>query len=111
MQELVDAVTKLVTEEYDRAAKKFGEYHTSEHQAFAVALEELEEAQEEVQTATDVLGGWWQLVRSKDADMKSKLITISQLQVNAILGACELIQLGAMAHKAAISLIHDTEEK
>ena len=109
MQELVDAVTKLVTEEYDRAAQKFGDYHTSEHQAFAVALEELEEAQTELQTATDVLGGWWDLVKSKDADNKAKLITIGQLQVNAILGACELIQLAAMAHKAAISLIHDTE--
>lgn len=99
MKELIEAVQHLEEEEYDRASAKFGPIHTSEHQGFAVLLEELEEASEEMCHASNYLNNLWKLIKSKAAEDKDKLALLNAIGNKATLAACEAIQVAAMAYK------------
>lgn len=100
MEELFRDVQVLINDEYGRAAEKFGDVHHSDHEAFAVALEELEESADELNTMTRILYDFWSLVKSKDATDADKLRMLSGLQRAATFAACEVIQVAAMALKA-----------
>ena len=91
-------VERLVKEEYDRASKQHGERFNSPHEAYAVMLEELEEAEHEYENARDFLKEIW--YQTKKDDLMSCIVLAKDIQQFAENAAAEMIQLAAMAHKA-----------
>lgn len=109
MQELVNSVEKLVEEEYGRASAEFGPRNATDHESFAVLLEEMEEAQVEGNNAyTDLHGFWSQVKRNSSPAVKAHYLT--KVQSSALLAACEYIQVAAMAHKARLTALPYEEE-
>lgn len=99
MKKLIESVDLLVNEEYDRASKDHGARFHSQHEAYAVIKEEVEEAQEELIKVDSRLFDFW----SKNCRRDSTEIaddTLIALKSYAINAASECIQIAAMAHKA-----------
>lgn len=99
MDKLISDVAELVKEEYARASEKFGATNHSDHESYAVLLEEVEEAQAEVAEVYFQLSRFWELVKAND-DNPSKVSRLLELERKSLLAACELIQVTAMALKA-----------
>ena len=104
MDELISNVQSLAEQEYERASELFGAVHNSEHEAFAVLLEEIEEASQEIGTATSALYELWNLIKSKASTEPEKLDLLAAIRARAVLAACESIQVAAMAHKFICTL-------
>lgn len=98
MDQLIREVTDLVGEEYQRAAAKFGPKNNSPHESYAVLLEETEEAQEQVSVIQSRMDAFWLTVKGDAPDAMGAYLNSTKRA--AILGACELIQVAAMADKA-----------
>lgn len=98
MDQLIEAVTVLVEEEYKRAAAKFGPKNHSPHESYAVLLEETEEAQEQVAVLQSRMDAFWLTVKGDATDAMGAYL--NSIKKAAILGACEFIQVAAMADKA-----------
>lgn len=98
MDQLIREVTGLVGEEYQRAAAKFGPKNNSPHESYAVLLEEIEEAQEQVSVIQSRMDAFWLTVKGDAPDAMGAYL--NSIKRAAILGACELIQVAAMADKA-----------
>lgn len=96
MKQLRKKVNKLVEDEYALASKDHGARFHSQHEAYAVIMEEVEEAHEEMHKIGMSLGEFWKKCRS-DSDGNQELIELETHAKNTI---CELIQVAAMAHKA-----------
>lgn len=96
MKELKEAVKGLVREEYERAAKKFGEKFNSPHEAYAVLKEEMEEAQKEMRYTLGQTEVYW--IRIKENRITDG--TLEVIEERALNAACELIRVAAMAYKA-----------
>ena len=103
MEKLLNDVKGLVDEEYCRAAVKFGATNNSDHESYAVLLEEMEEAEAEVAQARVQLEKFW-LLTKENADDLSKLSRLMEAGRRAQLAACELIQVAAMFKKAAATV-------
>lgn len=106
MTKLVEKVTNLVKEEYELASAVHGAKHNSPHEAYGVILEELQEASYEDVNTRRMFQNFWDEVKvnAKTED----LITISEnMRNSAILCACEMIQVAAMAHKAMQGFVID----
>lgn len=97
MKELKEAVKVLMNEEYERAAKRFGESFHSPHEAYAVILEEKEEAGWELMDLKYSIDLFWESVKKDDTEYQDALKGIEKHALNA---ACECIQVAAMAYKA-----------
>lgn len=97
MEDLIKGVQSLASQEYDRAAVKFGLMNHSDHESYSVIKEELEEAGDEYMALHSSLKDFWELVKSKDADDADKHVALVSLESGAILAACECIQVAAMA--------------
>lgn len=94
MKELKEAVEKLVSEELERANKKFPMFH-SVHEGYAVLKEEIEETENEVDELKMRLDYLWNNIRlDLIGDMHAD--KIYNLSINA---AAEAIQVAAMAQK------------
>lgn len=89
----------LIQEELAEA-NKIHPLFQSPHEAYAVILEELEEAEEELQWIRKQLGQMWSLIRQ---DCGAEEI-LHQIKGHAVFAAQEIIQVGAMAQKALDSL-------
>lgn len=100
MEKLIKDVQNLVNEEYDRASAKFGATNNSDHESYAVLLEEMEEAQSEVAEVHFQLQHFWELTKANDDDL-SKYSRLLEMERRALLAACEMIQVTAMTKKAA----------
>ncbi len=103
MDDLIAEVRELVDKEYGRASVKFGSRNNSDHESYAVLLEELEEAHAECGAAHDVLRYFWDLVKRNGSD-EEKYKICNKLEACALLAACEFIQVAAMAQKAALTV-------
>lgn len=103
MEKLMIDVQELVKEEYYRASVKFGVTNNSDHESYAILLEELEEAEVEVTDVQNQLAKFWELTKANDDDL-SKYSRLLELERRAELAACELIQVAAMAQKAAMTV-------
>ena len=103
MQKLITEVSELVEKEYGRAGARFGLTNHSDHESYAIMLEELEEAQADVESLEKQMQIFWLFVKNNDsADYKHE--RLMAVQRSALLAACEFIQVAAMAKKAALTL-------
>lgn len=110
MDELIQLVDKIIAGEYYRAALEHGRINHSDHQSYAVSLEEFEEALFEVECTATALDRFWTLVKT-DAHNAAKLESLDALNRKAMLAACELIQVAATARKAALTIRERGEGK
>ena len=95
-------VQDLIQAEYKNACDKFGEKYHSLHEGYAVLLEEMEEAQNEVDKTKCNLDILWEKIKNQD-DIYSFIRFIDCTTFNAIQ---ELAQVGA-----ALMKIKNTLEK
>ena len=98
MDQLIKDVSKLVVEEYQRAAAEHGPAAHSSHEGYALIKEEAEEAQEQMAIVDQKLTFLWEDVKNDYPSIQPN--HLSEIKKAAILGACELIQVAAMADKA-----------
>lgn len=99
MKELKEAVKGLVREEYERAAESFGEKFNSPHEAYAVILEEMEEANAEFEFMGADMNWLWRFIKKDERHNAKKFL--KNIELYAINPACECIQVAAMAYKAS----------
>lgn len=103
MEKLIVEVAELIEREYGRAGAKFGFTNHSDHESYAIILEELQEAKADIDSFERELSLFWSTVKADDDDYY-KYARLLQMQSVALLGACEMIQVAAMAKKAAITV-------
>lgn len=97
-------IEKLINDELRAANKKFPLF-SSWHEAYAVILEEVEEAQEEVAIMSEIeLESLWSSIRSKTSNEADRFMKIGIIRGCAVRAIEELIQVAAMCDKAVISL-------
>ncbi len=101
MKQLLKDIEKLVWEEYDRATEKFGVTFNGPHEAYAVMLEEYQEARDALDDGELLLmATYWESVKKNDTTREQ----LANIAVAALHTAAECVQLAAMAHKAIISM-------
>lgn len=99
MKELKEAARALMYEEYERAAKKFGESFYSPHEACAVILDGAEKAELDLRHFKMLLEYYW-CIDVKRNDMEHQNSRLKEIEETVLNAACELIQVAAMAQKA-----------
>lgn len=103
-------IEKLINEELQNANKKFPPF-SSWHEAYAVILEEVEEADEETNVmCTLYLDRLWQDIRAKASSEADRFEDIGIVRGHAVRAIKELIQVAAMCDKAAMSLGREEAE-
>lgn len=98
---MANRIKQAVREEYKRAAEKYGPLHASSHEAYAVILEEAQEAEAELDELRRALTGYWNAV--KDNNKIACGFRLSDIGAAAEHLAAESIQVAAMAHKALLT--------
>ena len=97
-------IEKLINDELQSANKKFPLF-SSWHEAYAVILEEVEEAQDEMTMLTDAkIPNFWASIKCKSCPEKVYFEYMDVIRCFAIRAIEELIQVAAMCDKAAMSL-------
>lgn len=104
MKELINEVKPLIRNEYARASEEFGPVNHSDHESMAIISEELEEARDQLSYCSDDILKFWKCTKDKDAVDSDKLNALDKLYTDALLAACEFIQVAAMAHKARLTI-------
>ena len=98
MTKLFDKVNILSVMEYNEATKNYGRTFHSKHEGFAVLMEELAEASDEMtRLEDDAMQDLWCAIREDDAE--GAKMAVEGVEKFAILLACEAIQVAAMARK------------
>lgn len=100
---LIAEVTELIEREYGRAGAKLGLTSHSDHESYAVILEELQEAEQSLATLKKALMDFWFFVKNDYTD-QDKFVECKEMERRALLGACNLVQAAAMAKKAAMTV-------
>lgn len=103
MERLINEVKESVEREYGRAAAKFGTVNNSDHESYAVILEEFDESKKEIENVDRRLKLFWEQVKLNDND-DNKFQMLKNLETSAVLAAAEMVQVAAMAKKAAITV-------
>jgi len=98
MEELIKSVSRLVGEEYRRAATAHGGAASSPHEGYALTKEETDEAHDQIICVEHLMDSLWLAVKADDIQSQPKILR--RIRNEAIKGACELIQVAAMANKA-----------
>ena len=93
----MQGVKYLVQNELDMACEENGNSFSSNHEAYAVILEEEEEMWNDALAVERELDNMWRLCVTKDQPIGERLVEIEK---HAIQCACEAIQVAAMARKA-----------
>lgn len=96
MKKLTKELRKSMWRELDRASEKHGESFNSPAEAYAVIKEELEEAQENMESLSDSIDYFWESVK----DNINTIEDAEWIRKYALSAAAELIQVAAMAKKA-----------
>lgn len=99
MQELIDKVQEIVAFELERANTIHPPKFNSMHEAYAVILEELEEAEREISTFKGALE-WSVWSNIKDDCYEMAYEGFKDIERLAIAAAAEMIQVAAMCRKA-----------
>ena len=93
-------INKAVMTETENAKKNYGERYNSPHEGYAVLLEEVEEAADDLACIKNNLGVLWQSIKANDLD--STLTT--DIKSTAQLLALEAVQIAAVCEKFKESL-------
>lgn len=96
-KEIRKAVYPIVDEEIDRIKTDHGPIYASDHEGYAVLLEEIEEAEEELRTIRHRLGHIWANRIRKD--LKPGDNDLTYLSARAVALAAEAIQISAVSRK------------
>ena len=102
MDELIKEISRLTGEEYQRVAAEHGGAVNTPHEGYALIKEEEEEASDQVSTVTQKVRALWRSV--KEDNLAAQRQYLDEIRTAAILGACELVQVAAMADKAVEGL-------
>jgi hypothetical protein len=102
MKRLLESVQSIVAEEYGRACEKFGPTNNSDHESYAVIQEEFEEACHEFNNTANNINAFWEAVKNNHST-DYKQAYLSGVERAALLAACEMIQVAAMAYKAKVT--------
>lgn len=94
MNAIENDVRALVDKELDAANERFPQFR-SQHEGYAVILEEFDEAKEQLEAAELFLDRMWDSVRH-DSPAKLSAESMMMFSINA---ACEAIQVAAMCRK------------
>ena len=98
MTKIKTIMRKLVLAEYTLAAEQYGARHNTPHEAYAVMKEEYDEAYHEMLFLDEALNQeYWRGVMY-DSDLTCQ-VKAREIYEHAVRGACELVQVAAMAHK------------
>lgn len=113
MKQLKINIENEVAAEYKRAVEKFGECNNSQHESYAVLLEEYDEAVEEFEAVKQCMMQLWTSTKNNKDDISIKLQKniLKNMKNIAINTACEFVQVAAMAEKALITLERKYNEK
>lgn len=87
-------VIELAEKELQEANKIHEKFHST-HEGYAVILEELQEAEEELNLCKDSLSYLWENIRKDENGVDHAKI----LKIEAVSMACEAIQVAAMVQK------------
>ena len=101
-------IEKLIKEEYECAVDNYGDFN-SEHEAYAIIREEVEEAYENVGHLGFWLDNFWNQVKSKEATDKVKVESITAMKRYATDAIKEFAQVAACCEKA-LDLMGETVE-
>lgn len=104
MTELINSINTLIDQELVRACGQWGSVNASDHESYAVCLEELEEATAEVRLCISALHEFWEDVKDKKGTDSNKITHLKGVRSAATLAACEFIQVAAMADKAMATI-------
>lgn len=96
MKQLLAEVQATVFMEYSRAVDKFGPVNNSQHESYAIILEEFQEAQAEEKYFEIAFKMFWNAVKA-NTETKCQLEQMRRLSEKA---AAEWIQVAAMCYKA-----------
>lgn len=96
MNKVLDRLPALVDEEYKAAMEQHQPFH-SLHEGYAVLLEEVEEAGEELNLVRSAMPCVWSAARYDNAEKAIKWADV--IESHAVQLAAEAIQVAAMARK------------
>lgn len=96
MDGLIQISTQMAHAECQRGIDQHGPA-ASAHEGYALIKEKLEEAQDEIVRVEQQLGHLWSSIKGNDVSVYPHYL--KQIQQTAILAACEMIQVAAMAEK------------
>lgn len=94
MNAIENDVRALVDKELAAANERFPQFH-SQHEGYAVILEEFDEIKEQLEAAEMYIGYLWDMVKH-DSPAKSQVENVMLFSENV---ACEAIQVAAMCKK------------
>lgn len=97
MDALIQATTYMAHGESQRGIEQYGPA-ASAHEGYALIKEELEEAQDEFARTNQHLEHLWVSIKANEEPVYPHYLNL--IQQTAILAACEMIQVAAMAEKA-----------
>jgi hypothetical protein len=97
MKLLLVEIKQAERQEYIRASEKFGKANNSDHESYAVILEEFQEAQEASNSFDVELSIFWDEIKKNLPNTKRVLY---EMQKYAEKAAAEWVQVAAMCYKA-----------
>lgn len=111
MNELRKEIEAAAMAELNRANEKFPLFH-SQHEGYAVILEEMEEAQEAMENVNSSLAVFWDRVKGREvACFLDDDTTPTAIYHQAIDAACEIVQTAAMLLKYEMSQTQEERMK
>lgn len=100
---LTEEVPNLVYAEQVNASQKYGKTNHSDHESYAIILEEYEECQEEMNDIKDSMVDFWKAVRNDDKEPE-KLWALKDMSKSCYNLIYEAIQLAGVVDKAINSI-------
>ena len=97
--ETESTVNILLHSEYINSCIQYGDFYHSEHEAYAVLAEEIEEAEEEIQILKDRQKEIWQMVKSNKVIGSEFIKCLDNTIVVVEKSIKELSQVGGVLHK------------
>ena len=94
-------INKAVMTETENAKKKYGDRYNSLHEGYAVLLEEVEEAADDLTYIKNNLGVLWQSIKTND--LKDTTL-LTDIEGTAQMLALEAVQIAAVCTKFKESL-------
>lgn len=105
---LPEEIKNLVNKELTSAIKKWGLNH-SYHEGYAVLLEEIDEAKDEIEIIEMLREDLWEYTKRENPE--NAITRAEDIAERAIEAASELVQVSAMARKYCMIPSHSEEVK